>query len=609
MKAEIENLGIRIGLEIHQQLDTKKLFCACPSTIRDDEADIVVTRKLRAAAGETGETDIAAEYEMSRERHYIYNAYSNTTCMVELDEEPIHDINREALKAALQLAGMTKSRIADKILVMRKTVVDGSNTSGFQRTALVARNGKIDTDSGIIGIPTICIEEESAKIVKATPEFVIYNLSRLGIPLIEISTEPEIKTPEQVKEVAEHIGMLLRSTGKVKRGLGTIRQDLNVSIKGGARVEIKGAQELKLLPKLAEIEALRQKGLIEISEELKKRKAEVDENIVDMTAVLSESNSELIKNNLSNKGRILAIKLKGFKGLIGKEIVIGRRLGKELSEHAKNAAGVGGAIHIDELPRYGITEKDVEAIKNKLGCKEHDGFIFVADEKEKAEKAIKAIIKRAKQAIEGVNSEVRKANPDGTSSYLRPMPGSSRMYPETDIKPISPEAKGIEMPELLKQKAEKYEKLGVSKDLAQQMSKSRFSGEFEKLTSKHKNIEPLFIATTILNAPKEIRKRYNLNSELTMSEIELLFENINSKKITKEAVFEIILENAKGMPLKEAISKYILLTDKELEEKIGRIILENKGIPFNALIGKAMELLRGKAEGKKIVEIVKKLSK
>ncbi len=609
MNPEYEKLGIKIGLEIHQQLDTKKLFCSCPSIIRDDEPDIVATRKLRASAGETGETDIAAEYEMGRERHYVYNAYSKTTCLVELDEEPIHDINNEALNAALQLAEMTKSRIADKILVMRKTVVDGSNTSGFQRTALVARNGQIKTSHGPIVIPTICIEEESAKIIRTTPEFVIYNLSRLGIPLIEISTGPEIKSPEQVKDVAEHIGMLLRSTGKVKRGLGTIRQDLNVSIKGGARVEIKGAQELKLLPKLAEIEALRQKRLIEISEELKKRKAEADENIIDLTAILQDSGSELIKSTLANKGHILSIRLKGFKGLIGKEIAPGRRLGKEFSEHGKNAAGVGGAIHIDELPKYGITEKEVNTIKKKLICEDNDGFIFVADEKEKATRALKAIIKRAKQAIRGVPEEVRKANPDGTSSYLRPMPGSSRMYPETDITPISPQTKGIEIPELIKEKAEKYVKAGLSKDLAQQMSKSRFSAEFEKMMSKYINIDPSFIASTILNSPKEIKKRYNLNSDMSNDQLEELFESLNNNQIAKEAVLEIMVETAKGAKLKQAILKYSVLSDMQIEEKIMEIISENKGLSANALIGKAMEKLRGKAEGKKIVEILKKLAK
>ncbi|MBI2133671.1 Glu-tRNA(Gln) amidotransferase subunit GatE [Candidatus Woesearchaeota archaeon] len=605
---ESSELEIRIGIEVHQQLNTGKLFCSCPSEIRDDDPDIVFTRRLLAAAGETGETDSAAEYEMGRERRYIYHAYNSTTCAIEMDEEPIHDMNKDALAAAILLSRMANAKVLDRVLVMRKTVVDGSNTSGFQRTALVAINGRIKTSFGEVTIPTICIEEESAKIVDSFPDFATYNLSRLGIPLIEIATGPDIRSPEHVKEVAETIGMMLRSTGKVRRGIGTIRQDINVSIKGGARVEIKGAQDLRLLPRIAETEVNRQKGLIEISEELRKRKADVKDKHVDVTGLIG-GESELIRKVTASGGSVLAVKLKGFAGLVGKEIVPGRRLGKELSEHARNSAGVGGAIHSDELPNHGVNEKDFVRLRKELGCGEKDAFIFVADVKEKAWKGIDAILERAMTAIRGVPGEVRRANPDGTSSFLRPMPGSARMYPETDIRPIIPDAEGIMIPELIADKARKYEGMGLAKDLAQQMSRSELALDFERLSGSFGNVEPAFIASVILTSPKEIKKRHNLEIRLFAEVLEKIFQHVSKGSIAREAVFEILVDCARGVRVDEAIGKYRKLTDDELEEKIREIVSQNKLLPFNALIGKAMERLRGKADGKKIVDLLEKFKK
>ncbi len=595
-----------IGLEIHQQLNTKKLFCNCPSEIGEGKPDIVVMRRLRASAGETGETDIAAEYEMKKGKHFIYNCHHRSTCAVELDEEPIHQLNPEALRAVLQAAIAVGATPVDRIQVMRKAVIDGSNTSGFQRTALVATGGTITTSPGEVRIATICVEEDSAKIERESPDYTEFNLSRLGIPLIEMATEPDIKSPEQVREAAEHIGMVLRSTGKVKRGLGTIRQDINVSIPEGARVEVKGAQDLKLLPKIAELEIRRQKMLVQIAAELQKRKAKVEEEIHDITALFHNTESAMIKEALSKGGKILAIKLRGFAGLIKTEIQPDRRLGKEFSEYARQAAGVGGAMHSDELPKQGITEKEKIAAHLKLGPQ--DSFLFVADEKEKARKALEAIIQRAKQAIKGIPKEVRKANPDGTTHFLRPMPGSARMYPETDIGLITPSLEGIHKPELLTDKAANYEKLGLAKDLARQMSRSDIAGDFERFAAGLRNIEPAYIATTMLTAEKQVKTRTGLDVRVSTQEYRLIFEQLNSGRLSKEAVFEVLVEKAKGHDFEEALRKYESLPDEELEKRIRRIAAENKGLSQSALIGKAMQQLRGKADGKKIAEIVKKLS-
>jgi len=266
-----EKIRMKSGLEIHQQLDTGKLFCRCPSILRNDNSDWIVNRKLHAVAGESGEVDIAAKYEASKDIEFIYQGY-DTTCLVELDEEPPHLINAEALKIALHIALHLNCEIFPTSQIMRKTVVDGSNTSGFQRTVLIARNGFVETNFGRVGIKMILLEEDAARPASGNEEenenIKVYKLDRLGIPLVEIATEPDIKSPEQAKEVALFIGDVLRSC-KVRRGIGTIRQDVNISISGHPRIEIKGFQDVKMFIPVIENEIKRQEENLRLNKDLK----------------------------------------------------------------------------------------------------------------------------------------------------------------------------------------------------------------------------------------------------------------------------------------------------------------------------------------------------
>ncbi|MEM4263703.1 MAG: Glu-tRNA(Gln) amidotransferase subunit GatE [Candidatus Woesearchaeota archaeon] len=609
-KADLERLGFKCGIEIHQQLEGNKLFCKCPTIIREDEPHFKVKRKLRAVVGETGKIDIAAAEETAKGKYYVYEGYHDTTCLVELDESPPNPINKEALATALQVSKILEGKFVDGAQVMRKTVVDGSNTSGFQRTCLIARNGVLKTSEGNIGVPTIILEEDACRPIKDEKDRVVFRLDRLGIPLMEIGTTPDIKTPEHAREVAEKLGMLLRSTGKAKRGIGTIRQDINVSIKEGNRVEIKGAQDLKAIPKLIEQEIIRQTNLVEIKKELLKRKAKKQEpEIKDVSETLKHSGSKLVTKNLQAGNFILGIKLSGFKGLTGKEIQPGRRLGTELSDRAKTTAGVGGIIHLDELPGYGITEREVEILKKELLCGPEDGFVLVADEKQRAIRALKAVIDRANQAIEGVPCEVRKANPDNTTSYERQMPGAARMYPETDIPPIKITKEmidAIELPEMIEDKAKRYEKLGLSKDLAELTAKSPKAQLFDALIEKYKKIKPAYIAEIVMTADKTINRQFKIEINPTEEDFELLFDELSSEKISKENVLDILKENK---PVSQVIAKYHLMPDEQLEQELKKIVDEHKGMPFNALIGEAMKKLRGKAAGQKISEMLKRLAK
>ena len=269
-------IGLKCGLEIHQQLDTNKLFCNCPSLLRKDEPDFTINRKLHAVAGESGEVDVAAAYQVSLDNDFIYQGY-DSVCLVELDEEPPHQINQEALKVVLQIAVLLNAKIFSLTQIMRKTVVNGSNTSGFQRTVLLARDGYVDTKYGRVGIDSICLEEDSAREMGREGNNVIFRLDRLGIPLVEIATAPDIKNPEQAKEVALYIGNILRSC-KIKRGLGTIRQDVNVSIAKGSRVEIKGVQKPELIEKSVEKEAERQLKTVNSKKEVESEVRKVTPN-------------------------------------------------------------------------------------------------------------------------------------------------------------------------------------------------------------------------------------------------------------------------------------------------------------------------------------------
>lgn len=601
---------IKCGLEIHQQLDCKKLFCECDSIIQETAPHYTIMRKLRAVVGETGEIDVAAAQEAMKGKQYIYEAYDDNCCLIELDEEPPRNLRAEALSTAIQVGKLAKAKFVDEVQVMRKTILDGSNTSGFQRTSLVAFDGKIDSSLGPVSILAIIVEEDSSRIIKEEVDKTVFRLDRLGIPLIEISTGPDIVTPDHAAEVAEKIGLLLRSTGRVKRGLGSIRQDLNVSIEGGERVEIKGAQDLKLIPKLVELEGVRQENLLAIKKELEKRKVrEVLTQIVDVTRILKLSKSKMLQSTIAKGGVVLGIKLSCFKGLIGKEVQPNRRLGTEFSDYAKVAAGVGGIFHSDELPNYGIMPDEVEQISKHLDCGGHDAFVLVADMKNRAERALQAVITRASASIIGVPKEVRRANEDGTSSFMRPMPGAARMYPETDVLPIRMTKQLIDsivLPELIEHKIGRYEKLGLGHDLAELTAKSDRTVLFDNFVRSFKQLKPAYIAELLMTSERTIRRQFNIEISPSDEDFCALLAALEHDEVSKESVLDILKEKK---PVKEVLRKYRTLSESELLRELTRIIEANKGMPFNALIGKAMAELRGKASGQKIVELLKKLSK
>ncbi len=264
---DYQKIGLRSGIEIHQQLDTGKLFSNCPGYLTQDKPDFEIHRRLHAVAGETGEIDIAVAYEAALKKEFVYQGNNETSSLIEIDEEPPHPVNSDALDEVLKIALLLNCEIYPVAQIMRKTVIDGSNTSGFQRTVLIGHDGFVQTSFGDVPIESVALEEDSARPVERSEKKVIYRLDRLGIPLVEIATAPAMNNPEQIKECALKIGEILRAC-KVKRGIGTIRQDVNISIKGHDKVEIKGFQDPKMMIQTIDLEIARQQ------EELKKGKKE-----------------------------------------------------------------------------------------------------------------------------------------------------------------------------------------------------------------------------------------------------------------------------------------------------------------------------------------------
>lgn len=612
-------LGLKSGLEIHQQMATAhKLYCCCPPRDRDaKDSCFEFFRYLRARESELGEVDKAAAEQAMARKKFIYKAY-DTTCLIENDEEPPRPLNAEALSVALKAALMLNMAPVDEVFTMRKIVVDGSNTTGFQRTCFVASGGYLETASGRVGVDTLCLEEDAASKIEAKGDTIVYSLDRLGIPLVEIATAPDIHTPAQAREVALYIGTLLRSLPEVKRGLGTIRQDVNVSIAKGARVEIKGVQTLDLVEQTVEIEALRQVNLLAIRDELLARDAHVDDEVIDITEIVKNTGSKVVKKAVSAGGVALAVKLPGFRGLVGKEIQPGRRLGSELSDRAKRAAGVGGIFHIDELPNYGITQEETDAVALKLGLGTNDAFVMVADTKVKCGRAMEAVKIRAREALVGIPEETRGALPNGSTEYMRPLPGRARMYPETDVLSVDVPREYLEklkkeLPETLPEKAKRLQgQYGLNAELAKGIAYSPSSYGFEDIAKAYGNAT--LVARTMLGTTVELRREGVPVENLEEQHYKDLFKYVSEGKIAKEAIPKVLAEMAAGVNIDEAVSKLGLggVGEDEVRKVIHDIVesrkdfvLEKGEASQSGLMGMAMAGLRGKADGKLISRILK----
>ncbi|MFP4591452.1 MAG: Glu-tRNA(Gln) amidotransferase subunit GatE [Halobacteriales archaeon] len=603
------------GLEIHQQLDTPtKLFCGCPTRLREPEDAVrVFHRFLHPTRSELGEIDAAALEEARVERRFEYLAY-DSTCLVEEDDEPPGPLNEDAIETALQIADLLEMSPVDEAHVMRKIVVDGSNTSGFQRTVKLATDGAVETDHGTVRIDDLQLEEESAQRVEALEDGVRYSLDRLGIPLVEIGTAPDISSPEEARAVAEHLGMVLRSTRAVRRGLGTIRQDVNISTPDGARVELKGVQALDLIDEIVRLEVRRQAALLSIAGALRDRDAAVGDP-VDVTDAVRGTDSEIVTSALEAGGRAVGLRLVGFDGLVGREIQPDRRLGSELADHARRH-GVDGLFHTDELPGYGLEAADVEALRAAVGADPADAVALVVGDGETAAAALAAVAERAAAAIEGVPEETRDAREDGTSRYLRPLPGAARMYPETDVPPVDLGGFDVERPELLTDTVERYvEAYGLDPDLAEQVATGERAEIFEAAV-EDLGVAPTVAATTLASTLTEMRRDGVDVGTLTDDRLREVFVLHAAGDVSKDGLPELLAAVARrpaasvaavaeaegfGGVDEDAVRDVV---HGVVEANAAQVEAEGMGA-FSALMGECMAELRGRADGELVSDLLR----
>ena len=648
-----DKLGFMCGIEVHQQLATGKLHSRQPGTLYDVTIDTIpkdwpkFRRKLRAARGEGGRIDIAARFEMKRNRVFEYIQSPNSG-LIELDDQPPQSHDLDALEIALTTAAMLESKPVSLLQTMRKTVVDGSNTSGFQRTSLVSTGGVLQTDSKPVGISVLCLEEDSARKLESYQteygECVIYNLDRLGLPLIEIATEPDITSPQHAKQTAIALGRTLRQTRRVRRGLGSIRQDLNVSIACGDRIEIKGCQDLNWIPRIISLEMARQLHFYRLANKLRSAnglpllppdrrldEAKVEQDVankvenllpqvlLDVSECFNTCESKMVKQGLSKGSVMLALPLPGLSGLIGTKQLDDEgaqipRLGRELAGAAK-LAGVKGVFHSDELPAYGIEKEQVNEVRKALGNTESDAFILCLAPRWQAELALESVLNRARLAWHRIPQEVRnvvikKGSPeDGTTSPMRPLPGGARMYPETDIPPKTIDGnmwQNIQnnLPMTDEQRSSRLNGFDISKDQLQQL----LAREMDDVFVEHIGSLPAKAWATVLlenDTASPILAKLVLtvkeNGDLTKEGINQVIDAFSDKPIPE---IMQITQYADENDLKPADSS-------ELQSIIDEIILERtefiqqRGMgAMGPLMGIVMQKA-GAADGKIVSSLLK----
>ncbi len=620
-----EQNDVKIGLEIHFQVRGRKLFCEC----RGEEGKMELgtfARKLTVVSGEKSEKDVAALQESMKGKVFEYIRTENS-CLVEMDEEPPHLPGKETLETAIIVSLILGSRIVDNVHFMRKIVIDGSNTSGFQRTGIVGLHGSFKTDSKSIGITSITLEEEACKKVKEEEGRVVYSLDRLGIPLIEISTDPDIRSPREAREVAQSIGLAVKQSGMIRREASSIRQDLNVSIRGGNRVEVKGVQSLSQIEKVLTKEIERQESLLEIADVLKDRNVSTDLLLEDLTASTYFKNSELFTKGIKSGKRVYGFTLPGLSGVLNKGKY---RLGREIAERLR-VVGIGGFIHSDELPNYGIEEKEKLEISKKLGANDEDAFGLVVLEANRIETCIEIVQRRILESLKGVPAETRGATENGTK-FLRPLPGSSRMYPETDIPLIPLDSAYLQdvesrIPPTVEQRVDHLESLGIPRQEAFNSLWKEYDDVLESFVKDYGNPKMCakFLsvvysaespdadrARTLMaryargNIPSESLESLYLEGEFKLSEnrkIVLIRHDSNGLSLvmhdqegTREIGLDFRIKNESNQELIRIVENVV----RDNEE----LIREKGEASFKLLMGSVMKQVRGQFEGKEISELL-----
>ena len=442
VQADYDRIGFMSGLEVHQQLLTKeKLFCHCPAGQfqKHDDFHAQVIRHMRPTLSELGEYDGTALMEFKTRKEITYRLKNETACTYEVDDTPPFPINREALEIALKISMLSRLNIVGEVHITRKQYLDGSIPTGFQRTAILGVEGEIPLKNKNIKLIQLSIEEDSCREVSDIGHQRIYKTDRLGMPLIETVTYPEMVNPDEVKEACDYIRFLNRSTGLVRTGIGAGREDVNVSCKGGTRVEIKGVAHTRWIPELTHVEAYRQWSLLQIRKELKARIMKADWKMIskEINYYLFQFPSKEIDFANEKGYQIWAVNLPKFNKILSHFTQPGKVFASEFSDRLKVIACIEKPNMTDsESLEQTIAEDDFQKIQKLFNADKDDAQLIFWGPKEDIKTALEVIEERCLMAFEGVPQETRKSFSDGTTIFERVLPGADRMYPDTDSAPI-----------------------------------------------------------------------------------------------------------------------------------------------------------------------------
>jgi len=617
-EADYKTIGFKSGLEIHQQLLTdKKLFCRCPAGKYSREYDAEILRHMRPTLSEMGVYDGTALMEFKTKKNIIYHIKRETVCTYEMDDTPPFLINEEALDIAIGIGLLYNCNIVDEVHIARKQYLDGSIPTGFQRTAIYALDGWIPFKDRKIKIVQMSIEEDSCREVSDIGHERVYLTDRLGMPLIETVTEPTMKTPQEVAEVAWQCSKLVRSTHKVRRGMGAAREDVNVSVEGGTRVEIKGVPQITMIPILTYNEAMRQWNLLRLREELKARGITQETfrtDDFDVTNLLKKVHYAPLKNAVDSGMKICAVVLKGFKNLLHWQTQTDTYFSKEISDRVRVIAcltNIPNIIHSDSKSDT-ITSSDWQKVKKFTNANDDDTMVIVWGNDEDVKTAVNEIIIRAKEATIGIPSETRQALSDGTNGFERILPGADRMYPDTDLPPKKITQERLNkiktwLPEQFWRRVEWYNKLGIPKDVIEELSVSKYAELFKKAVNDWK-VNPTTATVFLIQYPKRLKKTGYVIEWLDEKIFEDVLKSFADGKIPGDALFttfktaaelgafteEVILNNASNEEIEQAIK-----SAKSDYEKMKIINPDKKN---KLLMGMIMKKLRGKVPAKVIAD-------
>ena len=544
-------LGFMSGLEVHQQLKTKKkLFCHCPAgKFNDNEhIDAEVIRHMRPTLSEMGEYDRTALMEFKTKKTIVYKLNNDTTCTYEVDDTPPFPIDKEALDIAIEISLIAKLNIVGEIHITRKQYLDGSIPTGFQRTAIVGVEGEIPLKNKNVKLIQLSIEEDACREISDKGHIRVYKTDRLGMPLIETVTYPELMNPDELKEACQYIRFLNRSTGKVRTGIGAAREDVNVSCKGGTRIEIKGVAHTRLIPELSHNECFRQFALLQIREILN-RNMKVEEWKISHKKLnffeFGFTYGPIIAAK-DNKEKIIAVNLPGFKGILSHFTQPGKCFINEFSDRLKVIACL-------EKPNI-ITSEDINpaespelfaAIADTLNAGENDAQIIFWANDEDISTALDVIEERCKMAFEGVPPETRKYLMDGTTIFERVLPGADRMYPDTDSAPIPLDNDYLEriqknLPDgNVHDRTIQMMKWNVPEDTYTYIHRNNLFPLIQK-TCDNLKYEPKFVGCFLGHRLKFVEGHYSCPESFNYERIYDLLAFIKEKHIDKEFAYKML---------------------------------------------------------------------